>query len=290
MDPRDRIAVGVPVFERTAALRQFLESVPNYVSTAYIADNGHTEKRQPLYDERWSFELEVLDLDFDVGIGACRKAIADAATEPFLWVGDNDMVLLREDDLRRLRATLQAREDLGGISGWLIEEGTVRSGARNLTRAGDTVVKTVDEPATLERGPVPFARFDFIPQAGLFRTEAYETYAYDPDVYNSEHVDFFLGQQAAGEWEFASTPAVMVEHDRWINTDYRESTRGHDHVDMDVLDEKWGVAEIEVGTNGDWAGYRNRSAAERAFDVFRSVTPPRVWLPVKRAAERGGLA
>jgi hypothetical protein len=34
------IAVGLPVYSRTDALRQFLDSVPAYVTTAYIADNA----------------------------------------------------------------------------------------------------------------------------------------------------------------------------------------------------------------------------------------------------------
>jgi hypothetical protein len=282
----DAIAVGVPVFSRTAALRQFLESVPEYVTTAYVADNGHTEDREDLYARAWPFDLEVLDLGFDVGIGACRHAIAEAATESYLFVGDCDMRFTDPADLRRLREELAAHPDLGGLSGWLIEGGTVRAGARNLVERRGRLFKSVAEPPELEGERLPFARFDFIPQAGLFKTEVFDDYCYDPDIYNSEHVDFFYGHHDAGAWEFGSTPAVLVEHNRWIDPDYRESRRGNNHVDEALLAEKWGFETIEPGTNVDWAGYRDRSVLERAFDVFREVSPPSVWIPIKRVSKR----
>jgi len=44
------IAVGVPMYSRVEALRQLLESVPNYVSTVYIAESGPQQDRgRPFY-------------------------------------------------------------------------------------------------------------------------------------------------------------------------------------------------------------------------------------------------
>jgi len=281
------IAAGVPVYSRTAALEQLLESVPDYVATVYVADNGPSEQQAArvdgLYERDWPFTLDVLGLDHDVGIGACRAAIGEVADERYLWVGDCDMEFLRDDDLRQLAHILESRPSLGGVSGWLQEGDTVRSGGCDLVRQGDTLLKTVPEPPTVQQEPLPFATFDMIPQCGLFRTAIYEEYKYDAEVYNSEHLDFFLGHRET-EWQFASTPAVVIAHHRDIDEAYRES-RGQSHTDLELLAEKWGVGDIHIGHRPDWMSTRERSAAEQAFDLFRRVAPPSVWKPVRQLAK-----
>lgn len=284
------IACGVPIYTRTEALEQFLESVPEYVATVYIAENGPRPSRLDrtnLYNgPGWPFTLEVLDLDVDVGIGRCRAAICEALSEPYLWMGDCDMAFVDGGDLRRLREVLERNPDLGGVSGWLIEGSTIRAGARQLVEHDGHLIKAIEEPPEIEGDETPFARFDFVPQAGLFRAEAYDTYSYDPDIRNSEHVDFFYSQAQRGEWDFASTPAVLIQHNRWIDEEYRESRRGSDHVDAALLAENHGINNIAPGTNLDWAGYRDRTVKERLFEAFRASTPPRVWMPTRRLLRR----
>ena len=283
------IACGVPVYSRTEALEQFLESVPPYVATVYVAENGPAasrDERAGLYGREWPFDMQVVELDHDVGIGQCREAICAALAEPYLWMGDCDMAFVDPSDLRRLRGVLERNPDLGGVSGWLLEGGTVRSGARQLVEHGSRLIKAVNEPPDIKGDATPFARFDFIPQAGLFRAKIYDTYSYDSAIRNSEHVDFFYGHAERGEWAFASTPAVLVRHDRWIDAEYRESDRGGDHVDEAVLEAKHGITGIAPGSNTDWAGYRDRSVKEWLFESFRVVTPPRVWMPTRRILRR----
>jgi len=286
----DGIACGVPVYSRTEALTQFLESVPPYVETVYIAENGprpSRDERAALYDGRdWPFDLEVLRLDVDVGIGRCREAICEALTEPYLWMGDCDMVFVDAGDLRRLRGVLERNPDLGGVSGWLIEGATVRAGARQLVEHDGRLIKAVEEPPETRGERTPFACFDFIPHAGVFRADAYDTYSYDANIKNTEHVDFFYSHAQRGEWEFASTPSVLIRHNRWVDEEYRQSRRGSDHIDEALLAEKHGIKGTAPGSNTDWAGYRNRSVKERLFEAFRASTPPRVWMPLRRILRR----
>lgn len=277
------IACGVPIITRERALRQFLGSVPDYVSTVYVADNGADQDRA-LYNEDWPFKLDVLHLSYDCGIGHCRHRIVQECAEPYLWMGDCDMAFSRDDDLRLLQDVLEANPDLGGVAGWLIEDNIVRSGARNLRVEAGRAIKTVDEEPEMERGPVPFSRFDFIPQAALFRREVFDDYAYDPAVGNSEHFDFFMAHRQT-QWEFASTPAVSIIHDRDINEEYRNSERGGDHVDLEVIEQKWGVSDIVPGDPVDWGYLRDQSIAEQAFGVFRRVAPAKIWIPTKRGLE-----
>jgi hypothetical protein len=280
------IACGVPVFSRTDALKQFLDSVPAYVTTVYIADNGHTEDRQHLYQRDWAFDLDVLDLEYDAGIAACRYAITEAVTEPYLFMGDNDMEFVDSGDLRRLRSILESNPGLGGACGWLLEEGTVRAGARNLHEHGGKLFKDVTQEPEIEGDELPFARFEFVPQAGVFRTEIYDDYTYDPAVGSSEHGDFILGHRELTEWEFASTPAVLVKHNRWVDPEYRESDRGSGRLDRTLIEDKWGYDAYHPGSAPDWVEYNERSIVERSFSIFRDSTPPGVWVPVRRVLKR----
>jgi len=278
------IAAGVPMYSREEALETFLRSVPDYVATVYVADNGPDQERS-VYEREWAFQLEVLHLPHDCGIGRCRYEIVEACTEAYLWVGDSDMEFVWSGDLRRMRRVLKNNPDLGGIAGWLIEERAIRSGARNLKEYKNALIKAVDETPDVEQGELPFARFEFIPQCALFRTEVFDSYTYDPDVRSTEHADFFLGHKDT-EWEFASTPAVVTYHHRNIDPEYRNSTRGGDHTDMNILQEKWGVHSVIPASRVDWAEREDRSLAERAFDVFRDATPPSVWIPVRQLAQK----
>jgi hypothetical protein len=284
------IAVAVPVLSRSEALAQFIESVPAAVSRVVVADNGLPGEHTHVYARDWHVDIDVLDLDHDIGIGACRAALTEDADEPYLWMGDSDMRFVDgRRDLARLREILDSDAQLGGVSGWLVEGDTVRSGARDLMIVGDTLVKDGTDP-TVEPDPYPHARFDFIPHAGLFRREVFETHSHDPELRTYEHADFFLGQCEADVWRFASTPAVQVVHNRWIDAEYRSETRGEHDGDREVLAEKWGVNRVVPGAGADWSERRGRSTAERAFDAFRAATPARVWVPVRQALKRAGVA
>jgi len=282
------IAVGVPMFMREKALRRLLQSVPSYVEAVYVADNGADDDRD-VYQAQYPFDLEVVELPYDAGIGACRHALVEASTEEYLWMGDNDMEFTDPNDLQKLASILHEHPDLGGVSGWLIEGDTVRAGARDLQLHDGVAIKEAAGRPELETDPYPFARFDFIPQAGLFRRECYETYSYDASVESTEHLDFFVGHRDAGEWAFASTPTVMIQHNRNINQEYRDSERGGDHADFDIMREKWGIEDTVPGARTDW-GYVRGGVKSQAFDVVKRTTPAPVWTRIRAAAERAGIA
>jgi hypothetical protein len=283
----DSIAAGVPMYSRETALERFLESVPpSVVDAVYVADNGPPDEQdRDLYARAWPFDLTVLYLDHDVGIGPCRHRITEAAIErdghDYLWVGDCDMRIRSAADIRTLRRLLAVEPELGGASGWLIEGNTVRSGARDMHLENGVAIKDGSRPSVEENADIPFARFEFIPQAGLFRAEALADYSWDPEMQNTEHLDFFLAHKHRTDWEFASTPAVMTFHDRDIDEEYRES-RGKGHVDEELLQSKWGVRTTVPGVYMEWDDGTHRSVTERAFDLFRERTSPRVWLPIRR--------
>ena len=289
MTDLSEIAVGVPVYTRSEALAQFIESVPAGVSRVVVADNGLPGEHTHVYTRDWHVDIDVLDLESDIGIGACRAALVEAVDEPFLWMGDCDMQFVDgRRDLARLREILDSDPGLGGVSGWLVEGGTLRSAARDIRRPTEDVMLYDATDATVRHEPHPHAYFDFVPQAGLFDTAVYDTYTYDPAVAcGGEHGDFFIGQLNAGEWRFASTPSVVVRHHKQIDQQYR---RQQERTGDEVLERKRGIRLRLVGDRRQWKQPLNRAPHERAFDIFRAATPPRIWVPVRRAFETVGVA
>jgi len=288
------LAVGVPVFERTAALQTLLESLPASVHRVHVADNGHTDERATLYAREWPFDLEVHDLDYDAGVGACRRAIADAASTEYLFIGDCDMRIVRPSDLDTLIGVLEREPHLGGIAGWLWEGDRVRAGAADFhSHTGPTGTTTLYKDARDAKlqhsAGIPYAVFDNIPQAAVVRTAVFEAHTYDDSLQNTEHAAFFLGQQRAGEWQFASTPAVVIHHRMHTDPEYRAEKRQKDTTDLDMLAREFGIDRLAVGPRPDWVTTRARSAGERAFDLVRQVTPPSVWVPTRRVLRRLGV-
>lgn len=285
MELKPDIAVGVPMFQREQALKQFLNSVPTYVTTAYIADNGHTKEHAHIYENEYAFDIQVIELDYDSGIGACRNAIAESVSEPHLWIGDNDMQFVDESDLWRLYEILDHWPELGGVSGFLVEGNEIRSGATDLNKINDTLIKSTNTKQIINE-PYPHAIVDMPPQAGLFRTEIFDTYTFDATLTNTEHADFFYGHKQEGVWKFASTPSVLIKHNKMIDADYRENQRSSKTNDMDIFEDKWGVSHITIGEQTDWITTRNRTDFEFLFDILRRFAPPSIWIPIRRIAKR----
>ena len=56
-------------------------------------------------------------LPFDSGVGAGRNALIDAVSTEYLWMADDDMILLPDFDIDRVRAELQGHGVVLGAEG-----------------------------------------------------------------------------------------------------------------------------------------------------------------------------
>lgn len=295
------IALGIPALDRRECLERCLSSVPSGINRVIVADNGppNTEaNRHDIYDAHWPFEVSVCDLDYDVGIGACRAAIADELDEDYLIVADSDMVLPQESDLGRLVQVLEVRPDLGGASGVLVEGDRFRSGATNfheesLFRNRSALVQSIREPPAIEWvDETPIARFDKLTNAAVIRQEAVEDYGWDSELEDMEHVDFYVGHWRETDWSFAVCPAVVFDHLKGMNQAYRETYRegerhrGKRNRARERFREKWGFNRVVVGQQIEWLDSRRRSPPETLMELFRQVAPTRYTLPLKDVVNR----
>lgn len=243
------VALGVPVFKRTDKLRGLLESVEDVaVDTVYVADNGHTEEREALYADDWEFDLEVLDVEYDSGLGNCRHRIVEALDEAYLLVTDSDHTV--PHNVSTLVDQLEATPEFGGVCGLLLEHGGLRATCHDLFEHGDVLVRDIrGKDATLVAGS-PFVEFDFLNNVAVFRRECVEEYHWDPELQQGKpHLDFYVGHKRTTDWRFAVSPEVQFSHHPGGSSSYESNRNKWDRLmgAREYFLDKWGYRQIAYG-------------------------------------------
>lgn len=267
------VALGVKVFKRTEKLRRLLESVdPDVIETVYVADDGRTADRRELYDREWPFELTLIDLEYDAGLGYGRERILDELTERYLLIVDSDHTVPNNVDL--LRRQLEARPSFGGISGLLLEYGHLGGMCHDLRERDGVLIRSVDgDKQTLTVAGHPVVPFDFVPNVALFRRSCLEDRSWDPNyVIAMEHLDFYVTHWAETDWRFGVSPAVQFGHDPRSDRSY-ERDRGDETKRMAskrYFLNKWGYRQVVL--RNTWLRERHNTPTARL-----PFTPP-LWL------------
>jgi GT2 family glycosyltransferase len=272
------LALGTKVFNRTAKLENLLASIDGTpVRKAYVADDGESsEEKQALYEKEYPFELEVLNLEYDAGLGRGRKRIVEELDEEYVLFVDTDHELPANVDV--LIEQLDVRSDVGGIAGSVMEpeRGRIWQSAKDFREDGDVLVRG----ANLQQKQIeciaghPFIEFHFVPNATAFRTECLETYCWDPEyIIGWEHLDFYVGHWKQSEWTFGVCPAVLFGHYPGGSTDYT-SNRQHPRKlarSRRYFLEKWGYDD-RITTKPYWFDTHgdDPSFVERALAVYRN--------------------
>jgi len=282
------VALGTKIFSRAEDLRRLLESVPSWISRVYIADDGEiTEEKSTVYRSDYHFQLEVLDLDYDIGVGAGRNVIVDTVTEDYVFIVDPDHQLPPTTGL--LYEQLKARPEIGGIGSVIVEPENDRlySQAADFrevsTNDGEKLVRETrgiegEKSVRIVQG-APLVEFDFIPQATLFRRECLEEQAWDEEfITEYEHTDFFVSHWKNTDWKFAISPSVQMLHYPGGNTEYllnRQDPEKAEHGREHLLN-KWKYTNMET-TEGRWieAGSIGSTSnnLESAIQVLREEGP-----------------
>lgn len=279
------LAAGVTVFKRTGRTRQFLNSIDDQpIDTVYVADNGEIPpERWNLYEEDWPFTLEVLDLEYDSGLGYSREQIVEVATEDYLLIADNDMVV--PSNVAVILDQLKEKPKYGGISGVLLEEGLLRSGSWDLYEGGlwdsdDVIMLDIRNQKHIEEiSGAPLATFDFITNAAIFRMDCLEDYCWDPEFVVEEHLDFYVGHMKQTDWKFGVCPEVLFKHFPGGADDYTNVRDSDDRVGQyrrRCLD-KWGYRKRIYMKPYDWIStITNEGRYQRARDAVETLMTPRI--------------
>lgn len=278
------IALGVKVFSRVDKLKDLLDSVKEApIESVYIADDGEeTEAKTELYNREYSFDLEVLNLEYDAGLGYGRNRIVEVFDEEYLLIVDSDHEV--PSNVSKLAEQLEERPELGGVSGLLYEDRKIRGTCHDLFEDGDILVRDVreDKPVEMAAG-APLIEFDFLPNAALFRRECLLEQSWDSEyVIGKEHLDFYVAHLQKTDWRFAVSPTILFPHFPGGDSKYvadRDSQRKLDRSRSYFM-EKWGYEQILLGQT-DWIDgstpyCTSRFGAEQLVKSALLAAPPKV--------------
>jgi glycosyltransferase involved in cell wall biosynthesis len=287
------VALATKVFSRADKLGALLESAGAAgLDAVYVADDGEpSDRKDELYAAEYPFDLTVLDLPYDAGLGRGRNRIVEESDDEYLLVVDSDHRVPGNVDT--LVAQAEARPDLGGISGLLYEDGKIRGTCHDLHERGGLLVRDVREDKEVELvAGAPLVEFDFLPNVVLLRRECLEEQAWDDEyVIGKEHLDFYVAHAERTDWEFAVSPTVLFDHRPGGDEGYvsnRESAAKLEHSKEYFL-EKWGYRQVLLGQT-DWTdATRRQGTTDHLVEwsikrAFLSL-PPAVQAPLMDARD-----
>ncbi|QLG48855.1 glycosyltransferase family 2 protein [Natrinema halophilum] len=272
------VALGVKVFNRSEKLKTLLESVPaDEYDTVYVADDGRTEERSHLYERTWPFDLELIDLPYDAGLGVGRNAIVDELSETYLTIVDSDHEV--PANVAVLTQQLENRPEFGGISGLLLEHGTIQGLCHDLYENGDVLVRDTGSKTSETVAQYPLVEFDFVPNVATFRRACLEDRAWDENyVIGREHLDFFVAHHHETDWRFGTCPAVLFPHSPGGGSEY--DTNRHDpakHLaSKSYFRTKWGYDQVIA--REFWLG---NQSVDTPLATFSGDIPVPTWLGAK---------
>lgn len=268
------IALGTKLFSRETKLHQLLQSVPaNIISTVYVADDGDADHR-PVFEQSYPFDLVVIDMEYDAGLGAGREAIVDACEEDYLLVLDSDHEVPENVDL--LAEILDEQPEYGGVSGILDEYGNNDTLLHDLYEEGNVLIRdirTEKEQQTIAGGSV--VEFDFLPNIAMFRMECLDDYSWDPFyVIEREHIDFYVGHWKETDWKFACCFDVKFPHHPGGSSSYLQNRESYQKKldSTDYFLEKWEYSTIVSYDN--WFGMKN---GDRPLHPLPTPPAPLEW-------------
>lgn len=285
------IAVGVTVFQREDKVAKLLDSIgPELpIDTVYIGDNGNlTDRKQEIYSQQFPFDLEVLDLEYDSGLGHSRRQIFERSTEPYLLIVDNDVEI--PHNVQQLRTILKRRPDLGGVGGILIEEGRIRSDCHDLFENDKLLIKDIRKPKQVFKiAEYPLVEFDQIQNVAMYQRECLEEYCWDSEyTIGWEHTDFFVGHLKQTDWSFGVCPEVMFRHYPGGDNNYTSKRRNKQRLSQSkqyFLD-KWGYDQVLTGQVNWLQTHDGLPAKQRLIEeLFKHVImelPPNVQVSLMK--------
>ena len=265
----DDVALGVKVFKRVDELEELLDSVEGTgIDKVYVADDGErTEKKEKLYEKNYPFEMSVLDLEYDAGLGYGRQEIFENLKEEYLLIVDSDHRIPK--NVSSLRNQLEERSDLGGVSGLLLEYGEITAVCHDLYEKGNVLIRDTREKK--EVGGVagsPLMEYDFLPNVAMFRKDCLRDYCWDPEyVIGKEHIDFYVGHMENTDWSFGVNPNVLFEH--YPDTggeDYKKNRESIEKLrrSKEYFLDKWGYRQIVLGQT-EWNNPSNTYLRSTGF-------------------------
>ena len=242
------LTLVVKTFERPAVLRRMLASVRKvFAGPVVVADDSRTPGR--VDDPRTT----VLALPFDTGIGAGRNALLDAVETPYVFMTDDDMVLLPDFDVTRAIDYLERNPQVDVVGGRVVHLPLWRtadySSAALYAQRGEPKVR---QGTLIDGLPVAYK----VPNFYIARTASVRSIGYDDRLKRVDHNDFFTS--AYGRLVCVVDPAMVCLHAHSYFDAHYQGFRMDTAADLAWIAQKWGGhdASLPTAEGGLTAGQR----------------------------------
>lgn len=209
------ITVGVTSFIRYEKTEQCLRSIwkfwPN--ASVILADNGNKDlSLEHLCPHTGRFRY--VKLPFDEGLSACRNAIIDRVSTPFLLQMEDDFIVDERCNVAAMLDILHQAQDIGVVGGQ--HESGYRAGMRIPipTVLEHCATKRIDLPKVRTANGNEYFYSEFASNFALFRMEMFQDHRWDESLKLGEHIEFYLRVKEANRWVVASTFASQIGHDK----------------------------------------------------------------------------
>ncbi len=238
MEPADpgNLTLVIKTFERPQTLRRMLASVRKvYTGPVIIADDSEL----PFTCDDPG--VSVLRLPFDSGIGAGRNALIDAVTTEYLWMADDDMILLPDFDIGRVLGYLERNLQVDLVGGRVVNLPQLRSASYLSSDLFAYETPPIRPLGTMIDGlPVAYK----VPNWYVARTEKVRSVRYDDRLKRVDHKDFF--SSAYGRLLCVLDAKMVCLHAHSYFDPHYLSFRQDTAADFAYLAQKWGSRGIAV--------------------------------------------
>ena len=238
VEPADpgNLTLVIKTFERPQTLRRMLASVRKvYAGPVIIADDSQVPhaSEDPL--------VGVLRLPFDSGIGAGRNAVIDAVTTEYLWMADDDMILLPDFDIGRVLYYLARNPQVDLVGGKVVNLPQLRSASYLSSDLFAYEAQPIRPLGTMIDGlPVAYK----VPNWYVARAEKVRSVRYDDRLKRVDHKDFF--SSAYGRLLCVLDAKMVCLHAHSYFDPHYLSFRQDTAADFAYLAQKWGSRGIAV--------------------------------------------
>lgn len=283
----DRITIGAKLFARETKTLQLLRSVPEYIDRVIIVDDGDKNAdERDIYGYNWPFDLTVIDLEFDAGLGEGRSQMVNECDTEYLLIVDSDMEV--PADVDELATILDNDNSLGGVAGFVREDGEATGLCHDLFEEGNVLVRDIREQKTaVNIGGNRFIPFDFVPNAAMFRMTALEDYCWDPEyVIGREHIDFYVGHWKQTAWQFGVAPDVVFPHHPGGRKTFTLNRHNDEKLERSrqYFLEKWGYKGV-IGRKS-WPRPMGSDRPLHPLPVSTAILPANLEVGLKRLRQR----
>lgn len=288
----DSLTLVVKTFERPQVLRRMLASVRRvYSGPIVVADDSRVPYRSddPL--------VTVLALPFDAGVGAGRNALLDAVATQYVWMADDDMVVLPDLDIARVLGYLERNPGVDLVGGRVVNLPLWRTADYSAAAlfAYEGAPRLV-EGTIVDGLPVYYK----VPNFYVARTDAVRAVRYDDRLRRVDHNDFFTS--AYGRLACVHDRALVCLHAHSHFDPHYQAFRMDTAADLAYLGEKWrgrGVSRLATGESGGVGETTLRALHHAALQVVAGDLgvrvvhggpggAPRVLVPARDAARYVG--